>query len=107
MITLNDVAMRFGGQQLYEGVRWQLRPRGHYGLVGANGSGKSTLLRLMSGEMTPSSGSIVRPAGLRLGTLGQDHSQFDAARLPAVVPLGRPALWRGRSRSGWPPRTPI
>ncbi|MCY4616515.1 MAG: ATP-binding cassette domain-containing protein, partial [Chloroflexi bacterium] len=37
--------MRFGGQLLYEGVNWQLRPGGHYGLVGANGSGKSTLLR--------------------------------------------------------------
>ena len=93
MITLNDVAMRFGGQQLYEGVGWQLRAGGHYGLVGANGSGKSTLLRLMTGEMTPSAGSVARPAGLRLGTLGQDQFQFDGLRLLDVVLMGRAALW--------------
>ncbi len=93
MITINDVTMRFGGQVLYEGVNWQLRPGGHYGLVGANGSGKSTLLRLMTGELTPDTGSIVQPAALRLGTLGQDQFRFNDLRLIDVVLMGRPQLW--------------
>ena len=93
MITINDVTMRFGGQLLYEGVNWQLRPGGHYGLVGANGSGKSTLLRLMTGELTPDTGAVVQPAALRLGTLGQDHFRFNEMRLLDVVLMGRPQLW--------------
>ena len=93
MLTLTDITMRFGGQILYQGLSWQLRPRGHYGLVGANGSGKSTLLRVMGGELTPSAGSVTPARGLRLGTLGQDHFRFDAQAPLDVVLMGQPALW--------------
>ena len=36
--------------------------RGWTGIVGANGCGKTTLLRLASGEITPSDGTVARPA---------------------------------------------
>lgn len=93
MLTLTDVSVRFGGQVLYEGVDWQLRPRGHYGLVGANGSGKSTLLRVMSGELAPTEGSVSRIRDLRIGTLGQDHFRFDDRTALEVVRMGQPRLW--------------
>ena len=93
MMTLTDIAMRFGGQTLYEGVNWQLNPGTHYGLVGANGSGKSTLIRIMAGELAPSDGNVGRIASLRLGTLGQDHFRFDEERVIDVVQMGRPELW--------------
>ena len=93
MIALTDLTMRFGGQLLYEGVSWQLRPGGHYGLVGANGSGKSTLLRLMTGARTLETGSVVRPSALRIGTLGQDQFRFDELRPLDVVLMGRAELW--------------
>src|SRR5436190_2060700 len=85
--------MRFGGQTLYEGVSWQLRPDGHYGLVGANGSGKSTLLRIMEGELAATDGSVTRLGDLRIGTLGQDHFRFDDERLIDVAIMGKPELW--------------
>ncbi len=93
MLTLTDVAVRFGGQTLYEGLSWQVHPRGHYGLVGANGSGKSTLLRVMTGELAPSTGGAAPIRGLRIGTLGQDHFRFDAQTPLDVVLMGRPELW--------------
>ncbi len=61
MLTLTDIAVRFGGQTLYVDLNWQVNPRGHYGLVGSNGSGKSTLLRVMTGELAPSEGSVSLP----------------------------------------------
>ncbi|MEI6664674.1 MAG: ATP-binding cassette domain-containing protein [Chloroflexota bacterium] len=92
-MTLTDISMRFGGQTLYEDVSWQLRPDGHYGLVGANGSGKSTLLKIMTAELAASTGSVGLLGGLRIGTLGQDQFTFDEARLIDVVVMGRAQLW--------------
>ena len=36
-------------------------PDGLTGLVGRNGEGKSTLLRFSTGELTPTTGQVVRP----------------------------------------------
>ena len=44
---------------VFSGVELRLSP-GFYGLVGANGAGKTTLLRVLSGELTPSEGSVGR-----------------------------------------------
>ncbi|MEZ4553285.1 MAG: ABC-F family ATP-binding cassette domain-containing protein [Dehalococcoidia bacterium] len=93
MLTLTDIGVRFGGQVLYEGVSWQLSPRGHYGLVGANGSGKSTLLRVMTGDLAPTTGTVTQIRDLRIGTLGQDHFRFDERTPIDVVRMGRPRLW--------------
>ena len=37
-------------------------PDGLTGLVGRNGEGKSTLLRILTGELTPTAGQVIRPA---------------------------------------------
>jgi len=47
------------------------------GCIGRNGAGKSTLLKLLSDEVRPTEGEIVRQRGLQIGYMGQ----HDAERL--------------------------
>ena len=55
---------------LLEGPRLNLaaadssEPRPLIGMVGANGAGKTTVLRLLTGELTPTSGEIAVQASL-------------------------------------------
>jgi ATPase subunit of ABC transporter with duplicated ATPase domains len=55
---------------------------GRTGLVGRNGTGKSTLLRLISGELSPGSGSITAPSSI--GYLRQSADEVSA---PTVADL--------------------
>ena len=44
---------------LFQQLSFSIPPKQKIALIGSNGSGKSTLLRILSGELTPSSGEIL------------------------------------------------
>ena len=66
IISFDNVAKSFGGQQLFTGVSFALDARDHAVLVGRNGSGKTTLLRLVAGAEHADSGRIARARGRRI-----------------------------------------
>ena len=69
--------MQFGKRILFQDVNLKFTPGNCYGIIGANGAGKSTLMRILSGELTPTSGSVSQGAGERMSVLSQDHFEFD------------------------------
>ena len=71
MITVSNVTVAFGGFVLLDGINFHISEQDKIGLVGKNGAGKSTLMKLITGEQAPTSGSIEKPAGLRIGYLPQ------------------------------------
>ena len=71
MISVNNVTVSFGSWNLLDCVNFHISDGDKIGLVGKNGVGKSTLMKLITGEQTPTSGSIEKPVGVRIGYLPQ------------------------------------
>jgi ATP-binding cassette, subfamily F, member 3 len=61
MITVNDVAVEFGGTTLFSEVTFAINENDKIALMGKNGAGKSTLLKIVAGENKPTRGSISAP----------------------------------------------
>src|SRR5215471_135351 len=91
MISVSNVSMRYGAKVLFEEVSTAFTPGKRYGLTGPNGAGKTTFMNLLSGELEPQTGSVVRPR--KLGVLSQDQFAFDAYRAIDTVIMGNQRLW--------------
>ena len=72
MIQLVSLTKAFGDRVLFDAVTWQISDGDRVGLCGPNGAGKTTLLRMLAGDEELDGGSIVKPAGLKVGYLPQD-----------------------------------
>jgi ATPase subunit of ABC transporter with duplicated ATPase domains len=83
--------MRFGSKTLFEDVTTTFSAGRRYGLTGPNGAGKSTFMKLLTGELDPQRGTVVRPA--KLGVLRQDQYAFDTYRVIDTVIMGNRRLW--------------
>ncbi len=92
MISVVNLAKRYGAQVLFEDVSLRFDPGKRYGIVGANGAGKSTFLRLLTGEEYADKGEINLPSTIRIGTMNQDHFAFEDWQISDVVMLGKKEL---------------
>ena len=72
MISVNNLSLYFGGQDVFSNISFMINKGDKIGLVGKNGAGKSTLLNLLSKNLSPNSGSISIPNRLVIGYLTQD-----------------------------------
>ncbi len=83
--------MRYGAKILFDEVSTAFTPGKRYGLTGPNGAGKTTFMNLLSGELEPQKGSVVRPK--KLSVLNQDQFAFDQYRVIDTVIMGNKRLW--------------
>jgi ATPase subunit of ABC transporter with duplicated ATPase domains len=91
MISVSNVTMRYGAKLLFEDVSVTFTDGRRYGLTGPNGAGKSTFMKILTGELDPQKGSVVRPK--KFGVLKQNQYEFDAFRVIDTVIMGNKALW--------------
>ena len=92
MITTDSLGLSFGSNKLFEDVNIKFIPGNCYGLIGANGAGKSTFLKILSGEVSPTSGSVNITPGERIAILKQNHFIYDDVEVMKTVMLGHPEL---------------
>ena len=74
-MSLQDVRLAFGGPELLDGVTLHIERGERVCLVGRNGAGKSTLMRIIAGEISPDSGTVIREQGVRISSLEQEVPQ--------------------------------
>src|SRR5579885_2301392 len=91
MLSVSNVSMRYGAKVLFDDVSTAFSPGKRYGLTGPNGAGKSTFMKILTGEMDPQKGTVVRPR--KLGVLSQDQFAFDQYRVIDTVIMGNRRLW--------------
>jgi branched-chain amino acid transport system ATP-binding protein len=58
VLEVDNLSRAFGGVQAVNGVTFALTPGEIVGLIGPNGAGKTTLVNLVTGVVSPSSGTV-------------------------------------------------
>ncbi len=93
MLTVSDVGIQFGGQNLFTHVDLKFADGNCYGVIGANGAGKSTFLKILSGQLEPTSGEVIRDPKSRMSVLRQDHFAFEEFTVLDTIIQGNPRLY--------------
>lgn len=82
-IVLSDVRLAYDdGPPILHDVTCTI-PAGRVGVVGRNGAGKTTLLRLITGELSPTAGSLLVPG--EVATVPQDLLQRPDATVAEIL----------------------
>lgn len=93
MISVSNLSLRYGKRTLFEEVNLKFTQGNCYGVIGANGAGKSTFLKILSGEVSQTTGSVAFTPGERMAVLKQNHYEFDEFTVLETVMMGHKELY--------------
>jgi ATP-binding cassette subfamily F protein uup len=94
------VSFSYDGRPIVDDFSARIARGDRIGLIGPNGAGKTTLLRLLTGELTPDSGTIERGTNLQIAYFDQQREQLDPERsvADAVADGNDTVVVRGQPR---------
>jgi len=72
MVSVNNLSLYFGGQDIFRDISFMVNKGDKIGLTGKNGAGKSTLLKVLAKDLSPNNGNVSVPNGIVVGFLRQD-----------------------------------
>ena len=85
LIAASGISKAYSSRLLFEGVNFEIAPRDRVGLVGVNGCGKTTLFRILTGEESPDSGSVMKHKEARLGFMRQNVENTSATLYESAI----------------------
>src|SRR6187402_3726837 len=88
LLGLQNVTFEFGARVIVEDATWHIQPNERIGLIGYNGTGKSTLFKVLTGQYSPSKGTVEKGRETTIGFLHQDLLGFDTEDSILEVALG-------------------
>ncbi len=69
MLTAHNLSKSYGISSVFNNITFSINPGDRAGLIGPNGVGKSTLIRILVGEESPDSGTVI--CNSKIGYLSQ------------------------------------
>ncbi|MDQ0203586.1 ABC-F family ATP-binding cassette domain-containing protein [Pectinatus haikarae] len=77
IIELDNISYQRNGNIILKNFSYTILRSDRVGILGPNGSGKSTLLNLISGKLTPQTGSIKIGQTVKIGYFTQKNTEMD------------------------------
>jgi rhamnose transport system ATP-binding protein len=88
LLEASSITKSYSGVRALRGVSFDLLPGEVHALVGENGAGKSTLIKVLTGAVTPDSGTL-RVSGRPI----ENHNPVQAHALGIAAVYQQPALF--------------
>jgi len=80
VVVAEGLRKAYGEVLLIDDFSFRLPPGGIVGVIGPNGAGKTTLFRIITGQETADSGSLVVGETVKLGYVDQSRDSLDPAK---------------------------
>ncbi|MBO4838233.1 MAG: ABC-F family ATP-binding cassette domain-containing protein [Lachnospiraceae bacterium] len=77
VLEVRDLSKGFGTRTLFAGLDFTVRRGEKTAIIGDNGTGKTSLLKIVTGALTPDTGSVRLGAQVRTGYYDQEQHLFD------------------------------
>jgi zinc transport system ATP-binding protein len=71
LLNAREISLQFGQRQVLQNISLNITERQIVTLIGPNGAGKTSLVKIVLGLIKPSSGTVERKKGIRIGYMPQ------------------------------------
>lgn len=71
VLSAYDLSMSFIERKLFDSITFTVEEKDKIGFIGANGSGKTTLFKILTGQLTPDTGTVTVSKNTTIGYMEQ------------------------------------